>query len=169
MFDSINKILAENGVFGLNPDTYLSEEDAKMMIPVQVKELNESQFLQVKETLQRVGIVQKDEDGKLQIWQTAYLLHKKGQYFICHYKHMYMLDNKKKTNYALIDQMRLNAIVHLLSDWGLVEPVNTLPVFDGLLKPLKLSVISHKQKDMYIKRDKYKRKFVNKTNKGDVK
>ena len=78
-------------------------------------------FLKVKETLTRIGVSSK-KDNKL--YQSCHILHKQGRYFILSFKELFLLDGKPST-IVQNDIQRRNTIATLLSDWGLLEIVNT--------------------------------------------
>ena len=88
------------------------------LIEVTIK--SDDKFLLVKETLTRIGIASK-EGNKL--FQTCHILHKKGKYYITHFKELFALDGKK-TTFDDIDRKRRNTIINLLEDWDLVDIVN---------------------------------------------
>lgn len=75
-------------------------------------------FLKVRETLTRIGIASKREENTL--YQSCHLLHKRGYYFIVHFKELFMLDGKP-SNFSIDDLERRNTITQLLEDWGLVK------------------------------------------------
>jgi hypothetical protein len=107
--------------------------------------LNENDdFLKVRETLTRIGVASKKEQT---LFQSCHILHKRGQYYIVHFKELFALDGKP-TDITENDLSRRNAIVKLLSDWGLVSVVrkqqieNPPPIFLSQIK-----ILSHKEKD----------------------
>ena len=55
-------------------------------------------FLKVKETLTRIGApayAKDDPTGDTRIlWQSCHILHKRGKYYIVHFKEMFLLDGK---------------------------------------------------------------------------
>lgn len=59
---------------------------------VEIKLEKQNDFLKIKETLTRIGIQGKDAEGNNSIFQTAHILHKRGRYYIMHFKEMYGLD-----------------------------------------------------------------------------
>ena len=73
-------------------------------------------FLKVRETLSRIGVASRREK---KLWQSCHLLHKKGKYYIVHFKELFVLDGKK-SSLTENDIERRNTIAGLLSDWGLV-------------------------------------------------
>jgi hypothetical protein len=107
--------------------------------------LNEQDdFLKVRETLTRIGVASKKEQT---LFQSCHILHKRGQYYIVHFKELFALDGKP-TDITENDLSRRNAIVKLLEDWGLVTVVrkqqieNPPPIFLSQIK-----ILSHKEKD----------------------
>jgi hypothetical protein len=77
-------------------------------------------FLKVKETLTRIGISSKTEN---KLWQSCHILHKRGKYYIVHFKELFLLDGLE-TDFSDSDRGRRNTIASLLEQWGLVEIVD---------------------------------------------
>lgn len=77
-------------------------------------------FLKVRETLTRIGVASK-KDNKL--FQSCFILHKQGKYFITHFKEMFILDGRP-SDISIDDIERRNTIAVLLEDWGLVNIVD---------------------------------------------
>lgn len=78
-------------------------------------------FAVVAETLERIGMVKKPDT----LIQTAHILHKRGKYYIMHFKEMFLLDGKgqnAKNPFNEQDLARRNGIVDLLTKWNLVIP-----------------------------------------------
>lgn len=73
-------------------------------------------FNVIRETLERIGIAASDKNV---LSPTCVLLHKRGRYFILHYKEMFLLD-KKNATISLDDLARRNKIVDLLKEWNLL-------------------------------------------------
>ena len=88
---------------------------------VEVSLKEPSDFLKIKETLTRIGIKSK---GSNTLSQTCHILHKAGKYYIVHFKQMFMLDDKQ-TNFSDDDIARLNYIVTLLQQWGLITVISS--------------------------------------------
>ena len=89
--------------------------------------LNEpDDFLKVRETLTRIGIASRKEK---KLFQSCHILHKQGRYFIVHFKELFLLDGKKAT-LEEADVARRNTIATLLSDWGLVNIINSSKTTD---------------------------------------
>ena len=84
---------------------------------VKIKLSNPDDFLKIKETLTRVGVASK-KDKKL--YQSCHILHKRGEYYIVHFKELFMLDGKE-SDFSEEDLARRNTIANLLSEWGLLK------------------------------------------------
>ena len=122
-----------------------SEEN---MIEVVLKEPDD--FLKVRETLTRIGVASRKEK---KLYQSCHILHKKGKYYIVHFKELFALD-RKDTNFSLNDVQRINRIIQLLSDWGLVTLVNLELITDAA--PLnQIKVIAYKDKGEWTLESKY--------------
>jgi hypothetical protein len=91
----------------------------------EVEALDTNQFLKVKETLTRIGLPgKKGPDGRPVLWQSCHILHKKGRYYICHFKQLFQLDGRTNvTDFTDEDEDRLDYIVSLLEEWDLVKPM----------------------------------------------
>ena len=113
--------------------------------------LNEpDDFLKVRETLTRIGVASRKEK---KLYQSCHILHKKGQYYIVHFKELFALDGKR-ANLSENDVQRRNRIIKLLSDWGLVEIVKIDEVKDAA--PLsQIKVIAYKEKHDWTLESKY--------------
>lgn len=77
-------------------------------------------FSVVRETLERIGIA--NRQNKV-LNPSCYLLHKKGRYYIMHFKKLLELDGNE-TNFSEEDEGRQSAIARLLESWGLVKILN---------------------------------------------
>ena len=118
------------------------------MVEVNLKEPDD--FLKVRETLTRIGVASRKEK---KLYQSCHILHKKGQYYIVHFKELFALDGKKE-NRSENDVQRRNRIIKLLSDWGLVEIVKESAIKDAA--PLsQIKVISYKDKGEWTLESKY--------------
>jgi hypothetical protein len=98
-------------------------------------------FLKIKETLTRIGVASNRDKT---LYQSTHILHKRGRYYIVHFKELFALDGKN-TNIDIVDIERRNAIIKLLIEWNLLEIVN-----EDQLQPLghigQFKVISFKEK-----------------------
>ena len=118
------------------------------MVEVTLREPDD--FLKVRETLTRIGVASRKER---KLYQSCHILHKKGQYYIVHFKELFALDGKR-TNLSQNDVQRRNRIVQLLCDWGLVEVPNKVTINDTA--PLsQIKIISYKEKGDWDLESKY--------------
>lgn len=119
-----------------------------MMLEVVLKEPDD--FLKVRETLTRIGVASRKER---KLYQSCHILHKRGKYYVVHFKELFALDGKP-TNITLNDVQRRNRIAKLLSDWGLIDIVSNLESED--LAPLnQIKVLSFKDKGDWTLESKY--------------
>lgn len=84
-----------------------------------VRMADEDDFLKIKETLSRIGIASNKTNT---LYQTCHILHKRGHYFIVHFKELFLLDGKT-SSIDETDLQRRNAIYKLICDWGLAIPL----------------------------------------------
>ena len=98
-------------------------------------------FLKVRETLTRIGVASRKEK---KIYQSCHILHKQGRYFIVHFKELFLLDGKE-SNLSENDLQRRNKITRLLSDWGLVNILDTSLV-ENASSISQIKIIPHKEK-----------------------
>lgn len=107
-------------------------------------------FLMVKETLTRMGIPSKKCNT---LYQSCCIFHKRGEYYIMHFKEMFVLDGKENT-LTDDDYRRRNTIAKLLDQWGMCTVVNrdelefTLPISE-------LKIVPHKEKSKWTLVSKY--------------
>ena len=121
------------------PEDRQIEWTPAMMLEVTLREPDD--FLKVRETLTRIGVASRREN---KLFQSCHILHKQGRYFIVHFKELFLLDGKP-SNLMENDLRRRNTIVTLMSDWGLVEPVNPEQLQDTA--PLRqIKIISYRDK-----------------------
>lgn len=108
-------------------------------------------FLKVKETLTRIGISSKKDNI---LYQSCHILHKKGKFYIVHFKELFQLDGKP-TNYDENDMARRNTIVNLLDEWGLVTIVNPKQTEEPIAPLNQIKIISYKDKNNWNLLPKY--------------
>jgi hypothetical protein len=124
--------------------------DVKDLVEVTLQEQDD--FLKVRETLTRIGVASKKDKT---LFQSCHILHKRGQYYIVHFKELFALDGKP-TDITENDLSRRNAIANLLEDCGLIKIVNKTqtetppPIFLSQVK-----IISHKEKNEWQLVPKY--------------
>ena len=78
-------------------------------------------FLKVKETLTRIGVSSKKEN---KLYQSCHILHKRGKYYIVHFKELFGLDGLP-FDLSESDIARRNTIINLLEEWELLEIVDS--------------------------------------------
>ena len=111
------------------------------MLEVRLNEPDD--FLKVRETLTRIGIASPKEK---KLYQSCHILHKRGKYYIVHFKELFALDGKP-TNFSEEDQGRRNTITKLLSDWNLISVVNEGSIEDPSAPMNQIKIIAHKDKN----------------------
>lgn len=109
-------------------------------------------FLKIKETLTRIGIT---NSRTRTLYQTAHIFHKRGKYYIVHFKEMFALDGKRSTLTAE-DRGRRTAIAILLEEWGLLTMVKPLDKNLYMDYIHSLHILSHSEKDKWRLVEKYK-------------
>ena len=107
--------------------------------PLEVTLNDPEDFLKVRETLSRIGVASKKDKV---LYQSCHILHKKGRYFITHFKELFALDGKE-ADFQDNDLQRRNTIAKLLSDWGLVNIISDVTDFAPLSQ---IKIISFKEK-----------------------
>ena len=106
--------------------------------------LNEKDdFLKVRETLTRIGVASKKDQI---LYQSCHILHKRGQYYVVHFKELFALDGKLST-ITENDIQRRNAIANLLEEWGLLKIINYDIVEHNMAPIHQIKIIAFKEKD----------------------
>jgi hypothetical protein len=120
-----------------------NDEDIFRGLGIEIKLKTEDDFLKVRETLTRMGII---SFAKKSLYQSCHILHKRGRYSIFHFKEMFVLDNRKST-LDETDIARRNTIANMLESWGLVEIIDKEKAKSPVCGPGEVRVISHKEKE----------------------
>ena len=123
--------------------------DLKQFVEVTLNEQDD--FLKVRETLTRIGVSSRKEKV---LYQSCHILHKQGQYFITHFKELFLLDGKP-SNISENDIQRRNAIAKLLEEWGLVTIINPQIMIDNIAPIHQIKIISFKEKNEWELVTKY--------------
>ena len=106
-------------------------------------ELNEEEdFLKIRETLTRIGVASRKDKT---IYQSCHILHKRGKYYIVHFKELFALDGKK-TNFNENDLGRRNTIANLLAEWGLLNLVDAKKSAEDTVPLGQIKILSFKDK-----------------------
>ena len=119
-----------------------------MMLEVALKEPDD--FLKVRETLTRIGVASR-KDRKL--YQSCHILHKKGKYYIVHFKELFALDGKE-SDISMSDIERRNVIAELLQDWGLLKILDKSKA-EPKASLSQIKVVSYKEKSEWELVPKY--------------
>ncbi len=107
-------------------------------------------FLKIRETLSRIGIASRREK---ELFQSCHILHKRGKYYIVHFKELFQLDGKQ-TSISESDISRRNTICKLLEQWKLITVLDQSKI--TLQAPLsQIKIIPYKEKNEWKLTTKY--------------
>ncbi len=109
---------------------------------LEVRIASDEDFLKIKETLTRIGVASKRD--KI-LYQSCHILHKRGRYYIVHFKELFLLDNKE-SDFTIEDQGRRNTIASLLEQWNLLQIVNPSACEEPRTSLNQIKILSHKEK-----------------------
>lgn len=82
-------------------------------------------FLAIAETLTRIGI-SGFRDGVKTLYQSCHILHKRGRYYVVHFKELFELDGRPQSC-SEEDLARRNTVAALLEEWGLCDIISSVP------------------------------------------
>ena len=119
------------------------------LIEVTLKE--DDDFLKIRETLTRIGVASRKDKT---IYQSCHILHKRGKYYIVHFKELFALDGKP-SNFSEDDIARRNTIANLLAEWDLIGLVDATRSSDPVAPLSQIKVLPHKEKNDWILTAKY--------------
>jgi len=108
-------------------------------------------FLKIRETLSRIGVASRKDQ---ELFQSCHILHKRGKYYIVHFKELFKLDGKP-TNIDESDIGRRNTIVKLLEQWNLVSVVDKSKIEEPLTPLSQIKIIPFKEKNHWKLTTKY--------------
>ena len=117
---------------------------------VEVSFEKDDDFLKIRETLTRIGVASRRDQ---RLFQSCHILHKRGKYYIVHFKELFLLDGKN-SDISDIDIGRRNRIVSLLEDWELLE-VLTPDLIESKLPMNQVKVITFSEKSEWELIPKY--------------
>lgn len=100
-------------------------------------------FLKIKETLTRIGVSSRTEK---KLFQSCHILHKRGRYYIVHFKELFALDGLR-SDIDENDMARRNKIISLLEEWGLVEVLDKDKIKEPICEINRIKILSYKEKD----------------------
>lgn len=110
---------------------------------VEVSLPSEEDFLKIRETLTRIGVSSRSEK---RLYQSCHILHKRGKYYIVHFKELFGLDGLPY-DLSESDIARRNAIIALLEEWELLEIVDTDKCAEPVASIGQLKIIPFKEKN----------------------
>jgi hypothetical protein len=99
-------------------------------------------FLKIRETLSRIGVASRKEK---ELFQSCHILHKRGKYYITHFKELFKLDGKP-SSLEEGDIGRRNTIITLLAQWKLVSVVNPNQIKEPTAPLSQIKIIPFKEK-----------------------
>lgn len=123
--------------------------DISELIEVTLNEPDD--FLKVRETLSRIGVASKKD--KI-LYQSCHILHKRGKYYLVHFKQMFLLDGKP-SDFSEEDRGRLNTICNLLQEWKLIRLVNEEATRSPVAPLSMIKIIPHKERGEWSLVTKY--------------
>ena len=124
-------------------------ESVKDLVEVTFPEKDD--FLKIRETLSRIGVASRKEK---ELFQSCHILHKRGKYYIVHFKELFKLDGKQ-TNFDESDVARRNTIVDLLRQWSLVQVLDPNKINEPRSPLSQIKVIPYKEKEQWKLTQKY--------------
>ena len=110
------------------------------MLEISFKENDD--FLKIRETLTRIGVASRKEKT---LYQSCHILHKRGKYYLVHFKELFALDGKE-SSITENDLARRNAIARLLEEWDLLSILDEEQSSTPLAPMSQIKVLPHKEK-----------------------
>ena len=118
---------------------------------IEISVPSDDDFLIIRETLSRIGIANRKTQT---LYQSVNILHKRGKYYLCHFKQLMELDGRSST-LDDIDRGRLLKIAKMLAEWGLTKIINIPAIYDNI-EPQFAYVLSAQQAKTWQLVEKYK-------------
>ena len=114
---------------------------------VEITLISPDDFLKVKETLTRIGVASHKDFDRPRLYQSCHILHKRGQYYIVHFKELFLLDGKAaQTKFEETDRARRNTIANMLAEWGLVKLVDAAKSAAPVVPVSQVTIIPFRDK-----------------------
>ena len=110
------------------------------MLEISFKENDD--FLKIRETLTRIGVASRKDKT---LYQSCHILHKRGKYYLVHFKELFALDGKEST-ITENDLARRNSIARLLDEWDLLSILDEEQSSSPLAPMSQIKVLPHKEK-----------------------
>ena len=108
-------------------------------------------FLKIRETLSRIGVASRKDNA---LFQSCHILHKRGKYYIVHFKELFKLDGKP-TSIDEGDYGRRNTIIALLEQWKLLKVLDKSKIEDPVAPLSQIKIIPFKDKNEWKLTTKY--------------
>ena len=124
-------------------------ESVKDLVEITFPEKDD--FLKIRETLSRIGVASRKDN---ELFQSCHILHKRGKYYIVHFKELFKLDGKQ-SNFDESDIARRNTIVDLLRQWSLVKVLDPKRIEEPRAPLSQIKVIPYKEKNQWKLTQKY--------------
>ncbi len=118
---------------------------------IEVRLKKEDDFLKVRETLTRMGVSSRKEN---KLYQSCHILHKRGRYYIVHFKELFGLDGLP-SEMSENDFARRNMIIRLLSEWDLIDIVDESSCDEPMASVGQIKIIPYREKDEWELIPKY--------------
>jgi len=129
----------------------MDEHESIVQDLVEINFPHKDDFLKIRETLSRIGVASRKDK---ELFQSCHILHKRGKYYIVHFKELFKLDGKP-TNIDESDIGRRNTIIGLLKQWNLLEVVDESRVKEPIAPLSQIKVIPFKEKSEWKLTTKY--------------
>ena len=110
------------------------------MLEISFKENDD--FLKIRETLTRIGVASRKDKT---LYQSCHILHKRGKYYLVHFKELFALDGKE-SSITENDLARRNAIARLLVECDLLSILDENQSSTPLAPMSQIKVLPHKEK-----------------------
>jgi len=114
--------------------------DIENMLEISFKENDD--FLKIRETLTRIGVASRKDKT---LYQSCHILHKRGKYYLVHFKELFALDGKE-SSLTENDLARRNSIARLLDEWDLLSILDEEQSSSPLAPMSQIKVLPHKEK-----------------------
>ena len=119
------------------------------MLEISFKENDD--FLKIRETLTRIGVASRKNKT---LYQSCHILHKRGRYYLVHFKELFALDGKE-SSFTENDLARRNSIARLLDEWDLLSILDEEQSSSPLAPMSQIKVLPHKEKSEWTLVAKY--------------
>lgn len=129
----------------------MNEQDQLVEKLVEVSFEERDDFLKIRETLSRIGIASRREQ---ELFQSCHILHKRGKYYIVHFKELFQLDGKP-TTIEESDIGRRNTICGLLQQWNLLKVLEPSKIEEPKVPLSQIKIIPYKEKTEWKLTTKY--------------